>query len=103
MECVDFAVSFDMSSVFDSQISFLVCSLTYFSTWASSLTSALFSASSSACLLKTNIARALDKREDLVIIRGHFCLSCIKTYAVTPHLNRHNETVQTRCHNIWFG
>ena len=46
--------------------------------------------------------RALDKGEYLVIIRDNFCLICIKTYVVTPHLNRLTETVQMRGHNIWF-
>ena len=46
--------------------------------------------------------RALDKREYLVIIRDNFCLFCIKTYVVTPHLNRLDKTVQMRGHNIWF-
>ena len=42
------------------------------------------------------------KREYSVIIRDNFCYCCIKTYIVTPHLNRLNETVQMRGHNIWF-
>ena len=46
--------------------------------------------------------RALDKREYLVISRDNFCLFCIKLYIVTPHLNRLDETVQMRGHNIWF-
>ena len=50
--------------------------------------------------------RALDKREYLVIIRDNFCSFCIKTYGVTIHLNRLDETVvetvQLRGHNIWF-
>ena len=46
--------------------------------------------------------RALDKREYLVIIRDNFCLFCIKTYDVTSHLNRLDETVRMRGHNIWF-
>ena len=46
--------------------------------------------------------RALDKREYLVIIRDNFCLFCIKAYVVTPHLNRLDETVQMRGHNICF-
>ena len=40
--------------------------------------------------------------EYLMIMRGKFCLFCIKAYVVTPHLNRLNETVQMRGHNIWF-
>ena len=36
-----------------------------------------------------NYSRALDEREYLVIIiRDSFCYFCIKTYVVTPHLNR---------------
>ena len=46
--------------------------------------------------------RALDKREYLAIIRDNFCLFCIKTYVVTPHLNCLDETIQMRGHNIWF-
>ena len=41
-------------------------------------------------------------REYLVIIRDNFCLCCIKTYVVTPHLNRLDETVQMTDHNILF-
>ena len=48
------------------------------------------------------VYRALDKREYLVIIRDNFCLFCIKSYVVTLHLNRLDETVQMRGHNIWF-
>ena len=48
------------------------------------------------------VARALDKREYLVIIRDNFCKFCMKTYDVTPHLNRLNEMVQMKGHNIWF-
>ena len=44
--------------------------------------------------------RALDKREYLVIIRDNFCQFCTKTYVVTTHLNRLDETVQMRGHNI---
>ena len=46
--------------------------------------------------------RALDKREYLVIIRDDFSNFCIKTLCCDPHLNRLNETVQMRGHNIWF-
>ena len=46
--------------------------------------------------------RAPDKREYLVVIGKLFCLFCIKTYIVTPHQNRLDETVQMRGHNIWF-
>ena len=35
-------------------------------------------------------------------IRDNFCDVCIKTYVVTPHLNRLDKTVQLRGHNIWF-
>ena len=45
---------------------------------------------------------ALDKREYMMIIRDNFCKLCIKTYVVTPHLNRLVKTVQMRGHNIWF-
>ena len=37
-----------------------------------------------------------------MIIRDNFCQVCRKVYAVTPHLNRLDETVQMRGHNIWF-
>ena len=47
------------------------------------------------------VFRALDK-EYLLIIRDIFCKFCIKTYVMTPHLNRVGETVQMRGHNIWF-
>ena len=46
--------------------------------------------------------RALDKREYWVIIRDNFYKFCIKTYVVTAHLNRLDETVQIRGHNIWL-
>ena len=46
--------------------------------------------------------RGLDKKEYLVIISDNFCKFCIKTFVVTPHLNRLDETVQMRGHNIWF-
>ena len=46
--------------------------------------------------------RALDKREYLMIVWDNFCEFCIKTYVVTSHLNRLDETVQMRGHNIWF-
>ena len=46
--------------------------------------------------------RALDKREYLVIIRDNFYLFCFEPYVVTPQLNRLDETVQMRGHNIWF-
>ena len=46
--------------------------------------------------------RALDKREYLVIIRDNFCLFCIKTYVVTPHLNCLDETVQMRVTTYGF-
>ena len=37
-----------------------------------------------------------------MIIRHNFCQFCTKTYVMTPHLNRLEETVQMRGHNIWF-
>ena len=37
-----------------------------------------------------------------MIIRDNFCLFCIKTYVVTPHLNRLDETVQMMGHNIGY-
>ena len=49
-----------------------------------------------------SVFRALDKREYLVIIRDDFCSLSIKTYVVTPHLNRLVGTVQMRGHIIWF-
>ena len=43
------------------------------------------------------LLRAVDKEYlYLVIIRNTFCQFCIKTYVVTPHLNRLAETVQMR-------
>ena len=49
------------------------------------------------------ISRALDMSEYLVIIREFFfCLFCIKTNVVAPHLNGLDVTVQMRGHNIWF-
>ena len=47
------------------------------------------------------IAKLSKKREYSMIIRDIF-LSCTKTYVVTPHLNRLNETLQMKGHNIWF-
>ena len=35
-----------------------------------------------------------------MIIRLNFCQFCAKTYIVTPHLNRLDETVQERGHNM---
>ena len=53
--------------------------------------------------LKCKIAiRALDKREYMMIIRDNFCELFIKTYVVTAHLNRLEEVVQMKGHNIWF-
>ena len=52
--------------------------------------------------IETIIDRALDKREYLVIIKDNFCKFYIKTYVVTPHLNRLVETVHIRGHIIWF-
>ena len=48
------------------------------------------------------ISIVLDKREYLVIIRDNFVQILVKTYVVTPHLNRLDKTVQMRGHNIWF-
>ena len=36
-------------------------------------------------------ARALDKREYFDEIRDNFYLFCIKTYVLTPHLNRSDD------------
>ena len=47
-----------------------------------------------------NTARALDKMEYLVT-KGLFLLILHKTICCTPHLNRLDETVQIRGHNIW--
>ena len=47
-------------------------------------------------------SRPLDKRDYSVIIRDIICKFCIKTYVVTPHLNRFAETVQMGDHNLWF-
>ena len=52
--------------------------------------------------LNIELNRAVDKREYLVIIRDKFCQFYIKTYVVTPHLNRLFKTVQMRGHIIWF-
>ena len=46
--------------------------------------------------------RALAKKEYLVIIRDNFCKFCIKTYVVSPHLSRLDETVQMRGLNKLF-
>ena len=48
------------------------------------------------------VDRALHKREYMLVIRDIFCYFSIKTYVVTPHLNRLDETVQMRGHNIRF-
>ena len=37
-----------------------------------------------------------------MIIRDIFCKFCIKTYIVTPHLNRLSEMVQMMVHNIYI-
>ena len=53
------------------------------------------------CDLKVSTVQpvgALDK----IMIRDNFCPLCIKTYVVTPRLNRLIEMVQMRGHNIWF-
>ena len=46
--------------------------------------------------------RALEKRDYLMIIWEIFHKFCIEMFVVTSHLNRLNETVQMRGHNIWF-
>ena len=46
------------------------------------------------------LSRALEKREYLVIIRDNFCQFCTKTGDVTPYLNRLDEMVLMRGHNI---
>ena len=46
--------------------------------------------------------RALEKMEYLVISKDNFSYFSSKPYVVTPYLNRLNETVQMRGHNIWF-
>ena len=46
------------------------------------------------------LGRALNKRENLVIIRDNFCYFNTKTYVVTPHLNRLVKMVQMRGHNM---
>ena len=42
----------------------------------------------------------LDKR--LMIIQDNFLIFSMKPYVVTPQLNRLDETVHMRGHNIWF-
>ena len=37
-----------------------------------------------------------------MISRDNFCQFCIKPFAVTPHPNRVDETIQMRGHNIRF-
>ena len=37
-----------------------------------------------------------------MITRDFFSCILHKEYVVTPHLNRLDETVQMRGHNIWF-
>ena len=49
-----------------------------------------------------NLIRALVKRVYLMIIRNNFSYSSMKKYVVTPYLNRLDETVQIRGHNISF-
>ena len=45
--------------------------------------------------------RAVEKKEYLMIIRDDFVSSAEKhNYVVTPHLNRLDETIQMRVHNI---
>ena len=40
--------------------------------------------------------------KDNEYLRYYRCQFCIKTFVVTPHLNRLIETVQMGGHNIWF-
>ena len=51
---------------------------------------------------KVSMFRAPDKREYWMIIRDNFSYFSSKPYVVTRHLNRLNETIQMRGHNIWF-
>ena len=46
--------------------------------------------------------RALDKKKYLMIMRDVFSYFSFKLYVMTPHLNRLDETVQMRDHNICF-
>ena len=46
--------------------------------------------------------RAPYKRGYLMIIEGISSYFSLKPYVVTPHLNRLDETVQMRGHNIYF-
>ena len=46
--------------------------------------------------------QTLDKRKYLIMIWDNFCHFCTKTYVVTLHLNRLDETVQMKGHNICF-
>ena len=43
---------------------------------------------------------SLDKKGYLMIIVDNFSYFSLKPYVVTPHLNRHDETVQMRGHKI---
>ena len=56
----------------------------------------------SQTLLQIEIIRALDKKEYLVVIWGIFFSFLTELYVVNPHLNRLDETVQMKCHNICF-
>ena len=56
----------------------------------------------SECASCGPIARALDKREYLMINKDNFCEFCRKTYVVTSHLNRLIKTVKMKGINIWF-
>ena len=47
--------------------------------------------------------RALEKRENKVIIRDNFLLILHKMYVVTPHLNRLDETLQMRVTTYGFN
>ena len=46
--------------------------------------------------------RGLEKREYLLISRDNIMLILHKTYVVTPHLNRLDQMVQMRGHNMQF-
>ena len=53
------------------------------------------------CCFNNDSVIALDKNEYLVILMDNLSI-LHKTYVVIPHLNRIDETVQMRVHNIWF-
>ena len=54
----------------------------------------------SACIRTVTICRTLDKREYLMIIQDNFSYFSMKTYVVTPHLNRLVKMVEMRGNNI---